>query len=221
VIVGRVVQRWIKRMIDLLGALLLLTLFSPLMALIAIALRIRNGAPVIHRETRYGLNGQPFTLFKFRTLTLGAGSEQSIAAEGDKRIEPLGQFLRRWRLDEFPQLLHVLSGQMSLVGPRPLPEAHARTVPADVLVELSAFAPGLTGAAAVLFLAEDAVLAGRPNAEQCYLETVLPAKLEQELDYVRQWSLAVDLRILLQTMLWVWSPRARALSYRRIAKLLE
>jgi lipopolysaccharide/colanic/teichoic acid biosynthesis glycosyltransferase len=215
------VQHVQKRLTDVAGALLLLILFSPLMVLIASALYVRNGAPVLHRELRYGLTGKPFTLLKFRTLKPGTGGEKSVAVEGDKRIEPMGQVLRRWRLDEFPQLLHVLSGQMSLVGPRPLTEAHARTVAQDVLVELQTFAPGLTSRAAVLFLAEDAVLAGRPDAEQRYLETILPAKLEQELEYVRQWSLAADLRILLQTALWIWSPHARQLSHRRISRLLE
>lgn len=199
----------------------MLMLFGPLMLLIATVVLLRNGPPVIHRETRIGREGQPFTLLKFRTLRLGTGSEQSVAAEGDWRIEPFGQCLRRWRLDEFPQLVNVLRGEMSLVGPRPLPEAHATTVPVELLGELGTFAPGLTSRASVLFLAEDAVLAGRPDAEQLYLEAVLPAKLATELEYVREWSLAADLCILLQTVARVWSPRAREQSYRLISQLLQ
>ncbi len=218
---GGMLQRRLKRAMDLVGALLLLALFSPLMSVLAVAVWLRNGPPVIHRETRYGVHGRPFTLMKFRTLRKGTGSQGSIATEGDERIEPLGQFLRRWRLDEFPQLLHVLSGDMSLVGPRPLPVAHASTVPEEMLVALGSVAPGLTGPASVLFLAEDAVLAGRPDAEQRYLDTVLPAKLATELDYIRHWSLAADLRILWQTVLWTWSPRAREQSYRFVSQLLE
>ena len=221
VLLGSVLQRRLKRVMDVLGALFMLILFGPLMLLIATAMLVRNGPPLMHRETRTGLGGELFTLVKFRTLRVGTGSEQSVAAEGDWRIEPLGQFLRRWRLDEFPQLVSVLRGQMSLVGPRPLPEAHAATVPGKLLQELGAFAPGLTGRASVLFLAEDAVLAGRSDAEQLYLEIILPAKLNAELEYVREWSLAADLCILWQTVVQVWSPSARQQSYRRISQLLE
>jgi lipopolysaccharide/colanic/teichoic acid biosynthesis glycosyltransferase len=214
-------QRQLKRALDLLGALLLSILFAPLILCIAIALRLRNGAPVIFREARYGRGGEPFTLVKFRTLRPGTGASQSVAAEDDQRIEPLGHFLRRWRLDEFPQLANIARGEMSLVGPRPLPGAHAHTVAAEVLAELGSFAPGLTGPAALHFLAEDAVLAGRADAEQLYLTVVLPAKLAEELDYVRHWSLAADARILGQTVLSVWSPRARRRSQRLISTLID
>ena len=87
--------------------------------------------------------------------------------------------------------------------------------------EILAVAPGLTGAAAILYLAEDAVLAGRPYAESCYLEAILPAKLEAEREYVRDWSLYSDLRILVLTLLWVWSPRAREQSFQRVAALVH
>ena len=217
---ARGMQRCLKRLIDLGGAGAMLVLCAPLMALIALLLLLRNGAPVIHRETRFGIHGRSFTLYKFRTLRLGTGTEKSVAEEGDARILPIGQFLRRWRLDEFPQLVNVLRGDMSLVGPRPLPEAHARSMPQEVLAELREFAPGLSGPASILYLAEDAVLAGRPDAERCYLDTVLPAKLATELGYVRHWSLVADLRIILLTALWVWSPRAREQSFRRIQELL-
>lgn len=218
---GGINQRSLKRTIDLVGSALLLILFAPLILLIAFALMVRNGPPVIHRESRYGLRGRPFTMYKFRTLRMGTGAEQTIAAEGDERIEPLGQFLRRWRLDEFPQLINILRGEMSLVGPRPLPAAQAHFVPEQVLVELGTFAPGLTGSASVLFLADDAVLARRSDAEQLYLETILPAKLATELDYVRQWTLMSDLRILWRTVRSVWSHRAREESRRRVLQLLH
>jgi lipopolysaccharide/colanic/teichoic acid biosynthesis glycosyltransferase len=221
VLLGRALQRRLKRVMDVVGALAMLILFGPLMLFIAAAMLVRNGPPLMHRETRIGLGGEPFTLVKFRTLRVGTGSAQSVAAEGDWRIEPLGQFLRRWRLDEFPQLGSVLRGQMSLVGPRPLPEAHAAAVPGKLLEELGTFAPGLTSRAAVLFLAEDAVLAGRSDAEQLYLDTILPAKLDTELAYVRNWSLAADLSTLWQTVVRVWSRRAREQSYRRVSRLLQ
>jgi lipopolysaccharide/colanic/teichoic acid biosynthesis glycosyltransferase len=218
---GQSLQRVIKRLIDLAGSVFLLLVFAPLIALIAMMLLLRNGTPVIYRETRTGRHGGPFTLRKFRTLHAGTGSASSVAAEGDARILPLGQFLRRWRLDEFPQLLNVLTGDMSLVGPRPLPQAHIQSVPDAISREILAVAPGLTGQASILYLAEDAVLAGRPDAERCYLAAILPAKLEAEREYLRHWSLFSDLRILFLTLLWVWSPRARKQSYERVAALVQ
>jgi lipopolysaccharide/colanic/teichoic acid biosynthesis glycosyltransferase len=171
-----------KRLLDLLLASIGLLLALPLIAAVAIAVRVVLGAPVFFVQERAGLGGRPFRLFKFRTMTptvQSAPNGQSDAA----RLTPLGRWLRRWSLDELPQLWHVVTGEMSLVGPRPLPIAYlSRYTPAQVRRHL--VRPGLTGLAQVN---------GR-NA------TTWPERLAYDVWYVDHRSLRLDLSILLRTV---------------------
>ncbi len=205
---------------DVAGALVLLVPGLPLMAVVAAVVALGSGLPLLHREPRLGLGGKPFQLIKFRCLRGDPAGAGSIAPEDDPRLTGIGRFLRRWRLDELPQLLLVLSGRMSLVGPRPMPAAHASALPGEARALLLGVRPGLTGAGALAFLAEDAVLAGKPQPEALYLARLLPAKARVELEYIGTRSLGGDIALLLRTVCSVWSHRARELSRQRVEAIL-
>lgn len=184
----------VKRLMDVAGAGILLTLTAPLLVVIAVLVRADSPGPVLFRQTRVGQGGRPFTLLKFRTMRVGADREWQPpsgpkALEGyyfqvadDPRITRVGRFLRKTSLDELPQLLNVLAGQMSLVGPRPdIPEMTA-LYPPD-MQRRHAVKPGLTGLAQV---------AGRGDLST--LET-----LRYDVLYCDTWSLWLDVRILAKT----------------------
>jgi lipopolysaccharide/colanic/teichoic acid biosynthesis glycosyltransferase len=204
---------------DIGGAIAVLPLVAPLMLGVALWVFLHSGWPVLHREQRVGQHGRPFTLYKFRTLKPGTAMERSIAPEDDHRIAPGGLPLRRTRLDELPQLYNLLTGDMSLVGPRPMVQRHADALDTEVREAVLSVRPGVTDPASVLFFAEDAVLAGRPDAEAEYMRRLLPAKTR--LDYLRDWSPWLDIRIVFQTLARVWSPRARADSRRLVQEILS
>ncbi len=206
---------------DIGGALLVLLLVAPLMFGIALWVWLLSGRPVIHREFRIGRHGRRFTLYKFRTLQPGTGTQSSIAPEDDHRITRGGLPLRRTRLDELPQLYNLLRGDMSLVGPRPMVPKHADALDPESREALFSVRPGVTDPASVLFFAEDAVLAGRPHAEAEYLRFILPAKTRVQMEYLRHWSLWQDIRIIFQTLSRVWSPGAREQSGERVSALLD
>ena len=191
------------------------------MITLALVVVATEGFPLLHREQRLGRYGRLFQLYKFRTLRTGSAEECSVAPEDDPRITGAGLWLRRWRLDEFPQLFNVLCGHMSMVGPRPMPPAHAAALPPEQLDVLLSVRPGITDAAAIHFLAEDAVLAGRDDAERLYLQCFLPVKTRMQIESVQRWSLAGDLRVAMRTLALLWSRRARDESARSMHEILE
>ena len=168
-----------------------------------------------------GRNRALFPVYKFRTLRSINVSAPSVAPEDDPRITGIGLWMRRWRLDELPQLISVLRGHMSLVGPRPMPSSHAETLPKGELDILLSVRPGITDEAAVHFLAEDAVLAGCEDAERLYLERILPAKALMQIDSLRHSSIFDDLCTVTCTLTRLWSPRARQESVIAMRELLE
>lgn len=210
----------VKRAVDILAALTALGLFLPLMVVVALLVLLTEGPPLLYREYRVGRQGRLFPMYKFRTLRPGSAGESTVAPEDDPRIRGAGLFLRHWRLDEFPQLFNVLRGHMSLVGPRPMPPAHAATLPREQLDVLLSVRPGLTDAASLHFLAEDAVLAGRADAEDVYLECFLPAKARMQVEGLRGASIGGDLRLLARTLAVLWSPRVRRESAVAMRQLL-
>jgi lipopolysaccharide/colanic/teichoic acid biosynthesis glycosyltransferase len=192
-------SRW-KRAFDLLVALVALIGCTPVLAAIAVAVRVSSPGPVLFRQTRSGFRGVPFQLLKFRTMRVAAASGPALTQRGDPRITKVGAWLRRTKLDELPQLVNVVRGEMSLVGPRPdLPQfwSCAAEIDRDVLQ----LKPGITGAASVLFRGEEQLLAGiAPEAlAQYYIENVLPRKARIELSYAAHASFWSDLRVLMQT----------------------
>lgn len=211
-------QRFAKWWLDRLGALLLLVAAAPLLACLALVLLLAQGRPLLHREARVGLYEREFMLLKFRSMLDRPGPQ--VAPDDDSRVTPPGRWMRRSRLDELPQLLNVLRGEMSLVGPRPLPLSHAASLSAAERASLFSVRPGITGESALAFLGDDVALSGCEHPEFRYLEKLLPAKVALELDYISRWSLAEDLRLLFATATHLWSRRAREQSRDRARALL-
>jgi lipopolysaccharide/colanic/teichoic acid biosynthesis glycosyltransferase len=157
---------------------------------------------------------------KFRTLRAGSPVEPAVAVSGDERITRPGRWLRRFRLDELPQLGDVLVGTMSLVGPRPQTAANLAALDPATRERLLSVRPGMTSDTALAYLGEDEVLAECADPVHCYRTILMPAKARRELDDLDRWSLRRDLLVLLRTAIHVLSPRARQRSRARVRALL-
>lgn len=190
-----------KRSFDFCAALLgLCVLALPLLG-IALAVRLDSPGPVFFRQQRVGRHGRCFRIHKFRTMVVQAeGAGPQITANHDRRITRVGRFLRRWKLDELPQLLDVLAGEMSLVGPRPEVPRYVAHYPADVRDLVLGLRPGITDRASIEFRDEGRLLAEAADPERCYVEEILPRKLAYYVDYAHHHTLAGDLVILLKTL---------------------
>ena len=192
-----------KRAFDLACSLIGLVLVSPLMAGIAIAIRLSSPGPAIYRGPRVGLNGKLFYVLKFRTMVLNADRMGgSCTADDDVRITGIGRWLRKTKLDELPQLINVLLGEMSFVGPRPELEKFTNTYDVRELQVLQV-KPGITDLATLWDSDEGALLAGEADPERAYREKILPTKLRLQLEYVEKASFLLDLRIVMQTAVLV------------------
>lgn len=188
-----------KRIIDVSLSSIGLLLLTPLMLIIAVIIKATEGGPVIFREYRLGLSQQLFLIYKFGTLATGIEGPP-VAPGDDPRIHTVGHLLRRYHLDELPQLVNVLRGEMSLVGPRPMKPSHGQLVQPRVLSQLLSVKPGLTGADALAFIAEDDCLTGHPAASTLYAHYLLPEKIRYQLQYIHQQSLWLDLSLLYRTL---------------------
>ena len=190
----------IQRSIDLLAAALGLILLSPLFLAVAALIKLTSPGPVFHRAQRVGKDGVPFTLFKFRSMRAGAAaSGPGITRSGDERITPIGRLLRRTKIDEIPQLLNVILGDMSLVGPRPEDPRYV-TLYTPEQKRILSVRPGITSAASIRYRHEEALLTG-DDWEKRYVSDVMPAKLRIDLDYLDRRTTASDVGILWQTFL--------------------
>jgi len=190
-----------KRLFDLLASLLALSVLAPLLLLIALAIRLDSPGPALFRQQRVGLHGRIFRIHKFRTMFVDAErSGPTLTPGGDPRITPVGAFLRRHKLDELPQLIDVVSGDMSIVGPRPEVPRYVALYPPDVRQIVLSVRPGITDAASVAYRDEGAALARAADVEQFYVDVILPQKLRLCVEYVRNRSLPGDLRIVARTL---------------------
>ena len=192
-----------KRAFDLLAASLGLVVLAPLFALLAVAIRATSPGPVFFRQERVGLDGRPFCIIKFRTMRQDAEAiGGQLTVSGDPRVTRLGVALRHWKVDELPQLINVVRGEMSLVGPRPeVPRyvAHYDEHQRRVL----SVRPGITDPASIAFRDESDVLSRAADPEATYLREVMPRKLEMNLAYLERRGLASDLGVILATLLRV------------------
>jgi lipopolysaccharide/colanic/teichoic acid biosynthesis glycosyltransferase len=201
------------RALDLVISAFALVLLSPVLLLVAIAVKCSSPGPVLHRARRAGRHGHPFTLFKFRSMLVGApGHGPRVTATGDPRITRVGRFIRRTKLDELPQFFNILKGDMSLVGPRPEDPGLVDTYSADQRRVLMV-KPGLTSPATLLHRYEEDLLTGE-DAEEIYRRDVLPAKLRIELDYLNRRTVTEDLHVLAQTIAALFAKRDRLESNR-------
>lgn len=192
----------LKRLFDMALAAIGLVLLAPLFIGLALAIRLDSRGPVFFRQERVGRHGRIYRIHKFRTMVPDADrSGPQLTVAGDPRVTGVGRYLRRYKLDELPQLLDVLRGEMSLVGPRPEVPRYVAHYPAEVRDIVLSVRPGITDWAAIEFRNENELLAGAKDPERTYLEEVLPAKLARYVEYVRNQSLAGDIRIIFLTLM--------------------
>jgi lipopolysaccharide/colanic/teichoic acid biosynthesis glycosyltransferase len=196
-----------KRCFDVLLAGLGLLVLSPLLLALAAWIKLDSSGPVFYRQVRVGRGGRPFRIHKLRTMAdapSGAGPEITVGA--DRRITRAGRVLRHYKLDELVQLIDVLKGDMSLVGPRPEVPRYVALYPADLRDRVLSVRPGITDPASLEYRDEAAVLAAAADPEAEYVNVVMPAKLALAVRYVEQASLATDLRLIGRTLRLVFLP---------------
>jgi lipopolysaccharide/colanic/teichoic acid biosynthesis glycosyltransferase len=190
---------WAKRFLDIIVATVGLALMAPVLILIAFMVKISSRGPVFYRGIRVGLDGKLFAMLKFRTMVANAESlGGSATAADDPRLTTWGKFLRRYKLDELPQFLNVLTGDMSLVGPRPEVQKYVDLYSPEEKAILTV-RPGITDWASIWNSNEAAVLEGSRDPEKTYEELIRPTKLALQLLYVRKHSFLIDLKILFHT----------------------
>lgn len=188
-----------KRLFDILSASVVLLLFSPLLLLIACIIQFGSKGGILYRQERVGKNGKIFRLYKFRTMRPNSDKGSLITIGGrDQRITKEGYFLRKYKLDELPQLINILKGEMSVVGPRPEVKKYV-----DLYTETQRkvldVKPGLTDWASISYIDENEILGKSPNPEKTYIEEIMPAKLALNLKYIEEISLLTDLKIIFLT----------------------
>lgn len=188
-----------KRAFDVLASALGLVLTSPLLLVASLAVRLESGSPVIFRQERVGLRGRRFQILKFRTMRTDMPGAQ-VTTGHDPRITRSGRWLRSTKIDELPQLLNVLRGDMSLVGPRPEVPRYVAQWPEGTHEVVLSVRPGITDPASIEFRREAEELAAVDDPEKHYVEAILPRKVELYCDYVRTRSFAGDLRIIMRTL---------------------
>jgi len=191
----------LKRLFDLLIALTALLLLSPLLLLLALWVKIDSPGPAFFFQQRVGRFGKPFDIVKFRTMISNASTQGAAITIGeDKRITRSGAFIRKYKLDELPQLLNVVKGEMSLVGPRPEVPQYVKLWPTDIRDKVLSVPPGITDFAAIEFRNESALLAKSPDPIKTYIEEITPIKLGYYKQYVQDRSLLMDFRIICLTL---------------------
>jgi lipopolysaccharide/colanic/teichoic acid biosynthesis glycosyltransferase len=187
----------IRRLLDLVVASVALLMLAVPMLIVALAIRLTSRGPALYRQSRIGQGGELFSIYKFRTMVAGAAGS-TLTVPGDRRVTPLGRFLRATCVDELPQLINVLFGQMTLVGPRPQAPALADRYPAT-LGAVFRYRPGLTGPGVLLLNDEDVLWGERDDVDEYYLREVAPARVAVDLDYLEDPALGRTIAILFET----------------------
>jgi lipopolysaccharide/colanic/teichoic acid biosynthesis glycosyltransferase len=192
--------RVVKRLLDVAASGLGLLVAGPLLLVVAVAVKVDSPGPVFHRQERVGRRGERFLMWKFRTMIPDAEAQgPRLTAAGDRRVTRLGGLLRRTKVDELPQLLNVLGGSMSLVGPRPeVPEYVARYRPEERRV--LEVRPGITDPASIAYRNEEEILARAPDPVRHYEEVVMRDKLRINLAYLERATVLSDVGVLVRTL---------------------
>ena len=187
-----------KRIFDILASVFGLIILFPVLLVIALLIKAKMPGPAIFRQQRAGRYGKPFTIYKFRSMTLDHGGG-TVSVKGDKRITPLGAKLRRYKLDELPELWNVFIGDMSFVGPRPdMPEYVERLKGEEKLI--LNLRPGITGPASLKYAREEELLASQEDPQKYNDEVLWPDKVRLNLDYYHNWGFFKDIKIIFSTI---------------------
>lgn len=192
---------YIKRMFDWVVSTIGLLLLAPALLVLTICIRLDSPGPVFFRQVRVGLGGRNFRIHKFRTMVSDAercGLQITVGA--DRRVTRVGKWLRKYKLDELPQLIDVWRGDMSLVGPRPEVPRYVTCYPEDVRAVVLSVRPGITDRASIEFKDENEILGRAADPHAAYVNEVLPIKLRYYQEYVKTRTLCGDVRIIFDTL---------------------
>lgn len=190
-----------KRLLDILASFFGLIIISPFLALIAFLIKLDSKGPVFYRGVRIGRYGKPFKIFKFRSMIEKAEEMggPSTAAD-DQRLTKTGKWLKKYQLDEFPQLINVLKGEISLVGPRPEVRPYVDMMANEERSAILSIKPGMTDLASLWNFHENEALKGSPDPEKTYIEKIRPEKIRLQLKYVKNQSFWLDIKIIFKTI---------------------
>lgn len=194
-----------KRFFEIIIAVIILLIISPILIIAGIAVAVTSKGPVFYLQERVGRYGKPFKIIKFRTMVVNADKlgAQITVGERDPRITRVGHILRITRIDEFPQMINILKGDMSLIGTRPEVQRYVDEYTDEMMATLL-LRPGATGAASVKFSKENDMLKDKENPEEYYIKTILPEKMALNLDYTKNISIGYDFKIIGQTFACVF-----------------
>lgn len=195
----------LKRLMDIILVLIGFIVALPLMGIVALIIKINSPGPVLYISERIGKGGKPFKIYKFRTMVINADKlgGPSTAAD-DPRLTKIGLFLKRFQLDELPQLFNVLKGDMSLVGPRPEVKIYVNMMTEEEKNVILSVRPGITDLASLWNFHEAEILKGSSDPEKTYMEKIRPEKLRLQQEYVKKSSIWLDIKIIFQTILKVF-----------------
>jgi len=189
-----------KRVFDLLFSVIGLVAITPVMLILAFIITIDSKGGVFYKQVRIGKNQKPFSLYKFRSMRTDADKKGLLTVgNNDSRITKIGYYLRKYKLDELPQLINVLFGNMSFVGPRPEVEKYVKLYNQEQLMVFNV-KPGITDWASIKYVNENEILAKSSQPEKTYIEEIMPAKLKLNLEYVKHNNIFVDIKIILLTI---------------------
>ena len=189
----------LKRIFDIVSSLFGLILLSPFMIIIAILIKLDSKGPIFFKQVRVTKNGREFKIFKYRTMRVGSDKFSQITVGKDSRITKVGDFLRKYKLDEIPQLINVLIGDMSLVGPRPEVPKYVALYTEEQR-EILKVRAGITDYASIEFSNENDILANEADPEKAYIEKIMPRKIELNKKYLSEISVMTDIKIILLTI---------------------
>jgi len=189
-----------KRLMDIFFSLIGLILLFPLFLIIGLIIALDSKGGVFYKQTRVGKDGKDFKLFKFRSMAVGSDKKGLLTVGGnDSRITKLGYFIRKYKIDELPQLINVFIGNMSLVGPRPEVRKYVDLYNQEQQKVLTV-KPGITDYASIAYINENEVLGKSSNPENTYIEEVMPSKLKLNLKYIEEKSVITDIKIIFKTI---------------------
>jgi lipopolysaccharide/colanic/teichoic acid biosynthesis glycosyltransferase len=193
----------LKRSFDILASLFVLLVLFPFLFFVGIWILLDTKGGIFYRQTRVGKNGKEFRLLKFRSMRLNADQTGQLTVGNDERVTKSGKFIRKYKIDEFPQLLNIIVGNMSLVGPRPEVPKYVALYSEEQRMVLSVL-PGLTDLATIEYIDEQQALGQSEDPEREYLEQVLPAKLALSLRYIEERTFFLDIKLLLKTIVQIF-----------------
>lgn len=190
----------IKRLLDFLLSFMGLIFLSPILVFIAFWIKFDSNGPIFFRQERVGLNGKIFKIRKFRSMHINSETQRKLTVGNDPRITTTGKFIRRFKVDELPQLIDVLLGRMSLVGPRPEVKEFIDVYPKDIREKILSVRPGITDMASIEMVDENEILGKHQDAKQAYIDNILPIKQKFYLDYVDNHNVWMDIYIIFLTI---------------------